>query len=109
VGGGPGKLGADRIIRDAVMDVASLDHSPDYKAYLASTTYRYTQCQPWLPSAFDRAAAEVVDVTYRPGAIRRRSLGRTTDGREILMRTRTSARDLEVSTNLLTRSLNRDR
>ncbi len=95
--------------RDAVYDVASLDNSADYKAYLATTTYRYTQCQPWLPEVFDRAAAEVVDHTYRPGAIRRRSLGRTGEGREILMRTRTSARDLEVTASLLERSLNRPR
>ncbi len=97
------------IPRDDILDVFSLDHSPDYKAYLATTTLRYTQCQPWLPSVFERAAAEVNDYTFRPGSIRRRSLGRLMDGREVLMRTRTSARDLEVTTNLLERSLNRGR
>ena len=92
---------------DDVVDVFSLDFSPDFKAYIASTTYRYTVCLPWQPAALERAPAELYDSTYRPGAIRRRSLGRTADGREILMRTRTSARDLEVTTNLLQRSLNK--
>jgi hypothetical protein len=97
------------IPREDILDVFSIDFSPEYKAYLASTTFRYTLCLPWLPEVFERAPAELDDATYRPGAIRRRSLGRTSDGREILMRTRTSARDLEVTTNLLQRSLNRGR
>ncbi len=92
-----------------VLDVFSRDYSPDYKAYLGSTTFTYTMCLPWLPTVFERAPAELDDVSFRPGAIRRRSLGRTSDGREILMRTRTSARDLEVTTSLLQRSLNRGR
>ena len=95
------------IAREDVIDVFSEDYSPGYKAYLATTTVRYTLCQPFLARAFDLAPAEVVDPSYRPGAVRRRSLGRTADGREILMRTRTSARDLEVTTNLLQRSLNK--
>lgn len=69
---------------------------------------RYTRCLPILPDVFERAPAGVYDYR-RPGASRRRSLGRTADGREILMRTRTSARDIEVTTNLLQRSLNRPR
>jgi len=66
-------------------------------------------CQSFLASAFERAPAEIADGTYRRGAIRRRSLGRTADGRSILMRPRTSARDLELSTTLLERSLNKAR
>lgn len=89
-----------------MLDLISLDYSPDFKAYLMTTTLTYTLCQPWLPSVFERAAAEVNDYR-RAGAIRRRSIGRTSDGREILMRTHTSARDLEVTTNLLQRSLNK--
>ena len=94
------------IPREDVLDVVSRDYSPDYKAYLAATTFRYTLCQPWLPTTFERSPAEVNDYR-RPGAIRRRSLGRTADGREILMRTGTSARDFEITTNLLQRSLNK--
>ncbi len=97
------------IPRDEIIDVFSTDYSPDYKAYLASTTFRYTLCQPFLPSVFERSPAEVFDDTFRPGAVRRRSIGRTSDGREILMRTHTSARDIEVTTNLLQRSLNKGR
>lgn len=93
------------IPRDEIVDLVGIDDSPDFKAYLATTTLKSTLCQPFLASAFDRAAAEVYDPNYRPGAIRRRSLGKTADGRDILMRTRTSARDLEVTTNLLSRSL----
>jgi hypothetical protein len=97
------------IPREDIVDIFSVDFSPGYKAYLATTSFTYTLCLPWLPEVFERAAAEVEDKTFRPGAIRRRSLGRTSDGREILMRTRTSARDLEVTTSLLQRSLNRGR
>lgn len=93
--------------KDDVVDLISLDYSPDFKAYLFTTTFRYELCQPFLPSVFERSPAELFDATYRPGAIRRRSLGQTPDGREILMRTRTSARDLEVTTSLLRRSLNK--
>lgn len=95
------------IPRADVIDELALDYSADYKAYLATTTFTITYCLPFIAATFDRVPAEVVDGTYRPGAIRRRSLGRTPDGREILMRTRTSARDLEVTTNLLQRSLNK--
>ncbi len=96
------------IPREDIVDVYSIDMSADHKAFLATTTYRYTMCLPWLPPVFERAAAEVYD--YRtPGASRRRSLGRTADGREILMRTKTSARDIERTTSLLERSVNRAR
>ena len=91
-----------------VLDVISLDHSPSRKAFLATTSGGYSPpCTPWLPSVFERAPAELNEPTAQSGAFRRRSLGRTIDGREILMRTRTSARDLEVSATLLQRSLNK--
>lgn len=93
--------------KEYVLDVFSVDMTPSYRAYLASTSFSFIQCTPWLPGTFEFAPAELYDETYRPGAIRRRSLGRTAEGRDIVMRTRTSARDLEVTTNLLQRSLNK--
>lgn len=91
-----------------ILDVVSLDHSPAFKAYLSTTSGGYSPaCTPWLPEVFERSPAELNEATTQTGSFRRRSLGRTADGREILMRTRTSARDLEVSANLLQRSLNK--
>ena len=58
---------------------------------------------PW--SAYERAPAPLVDDNFRK-AIARRSLGRTSAGREILQRTRTSARDFEY-VDPLRRSLDR--
>lgn len=45
-------------------------------------------CSPWASPAFERAPAALVD-NFRPIAISRKALGRTTDGREILQRTYT--------------------
>ena len=58
------------------------------------------QCVPWTSPAYDRAPAALVD-THNPIAISRKTLGFTTDGREILQRTRTSARDFEYHQPLL--------
>lgn len=90
-----------------MLDVGSVDFSPWHHAHLASTTCTYVACTPWLPDVLERSPSEIFDDTCRPGAIRRRTLGLTSDGREVLIRTRTSSRDLEVTTNLLSRSLAR--
>ena len=58
------------------------------------------QCSPWTSPAFDNAPAALVNSFVRI-AISRKTLGRTTDGREILQRTRTSARDFEYHQPLL--------
>jgi len=97
-----------RVPRRDIIDLVSLDYSAAHKAYLATTTFRYVVCQPWLPSIFEQAEAEIADYRF-PGGMRRRSLGVSATGREILMRTRTSARDWERTSDLLRRSLNRER
>jgi hypothetical protein len=92
--------------RDEIVDAAAVDYHADFKAYLATTTLRYTLCLPFVHPAFDRTPAELFD--YRkPLAVRRRSLGLDQNGREILMRTGTSARDLELTGRRLSRSLNK--
>jgi hypothetical protein len=92
--------------RSEILDAMAFDFSPGYKAFLAASTFRYEQCLPFTASTFDRAPAEVHD-TRVPLAIRRRSLGLGANGREILMRTGASVRDLELTTQRLTRSVNR--
>jgi hypothetical protein len=101
----PGSVGSNRFTmwglrREDVLDVFSLAGSPGYNSYLAGTTLGYRPpCEPYMAHVFDRAPAEVSD--YRtPVAARRRTIGRTPDGRAILMRTRTSARDIEATTRL---------
>jgi hypothetical protein len=88
------------IPREDVIDVFSLDDSPDRKAASAASTSGFTApCEPYMASTFDRAPAEISD-SRTPVAARRRTIGRTPDGRAILMRTRTSARDIEATTRL---------
>ena len=53
-------------------------------------------CDPWLSPTFERRVAELYDYVV-PRAMRRRWLGRTAAGAEILQRTQTSARDLELA------------
>lgn len=52
-----------------------------------------------MAPAFDRAPAPLVN-TRRSIAISRKTLTRSTEGREILQRTRTSARDFEYAAPL---------
>ena len=54
----------------------------------------FPRCVPWTSPAYDRAPAELGASTL-PVAVRRRTVGFTTDGRAILQRTKNSARDLE--------------
>jgi hypothetical protein len=93
---GPNQFQLIGIPREDVIDVISLGDSPGYRALMATTSLGDVQpCDPALESVFDRSPAPISD--YRtPVASRRRSIGRTADGRLILMRTRTSARDIEA-------------
>ncbi len=71
-------------------------YSPDEPGYGNSSG---VTCAPFMAPAFDRAPAPLVN-TRRSIAISRKTLTRSTDGREILQRTRTSARDFEYATPL---------
>jgi hypothetical protein len=104
VGGLPGQPRAlFGVPRADIDDVFPVYFSPAKQAWLRTTTGGLaTLCRPFVQPAFDRLEAELEDERF-PGAMRRRSLGRTADGREILMRTKTAARDWELSPNLLTR------
>ena len=88
-----------RIPSEYLVDVLGLEYAPTIFGYENTTP----ACAPW--SAYERAPAPLVDDNFRK-AIARRSLGRTSDGREILQRTRTSARDFEY-VDPLRRSLDR--
>ena len=62
-------------------------------------------CHPFLSPVFERNVAQIGDYNLRK-AIRRKSLGFTATGIELLQRTHTSSRDLEYA-EPLRRSLNK--
>jgi len=93
---------AYRIPRSLVLDVVGLLYSPDEPGYGISEG---VTCSPFLAPVFERSPAPLVN-TRRSIAISRKTLTRATDGREILQRTRTAARDFEYATPLR-RSLKR--
>ncbi len=84
-----------------VIDVFSYATEPTFREQFAFAR----PCPLWIAPVFDRGVAEIHLFTRADG-IRRRSLGTGTNGREVLQRTRNSARDLEYATPLK-RSLNR--
>jgi len=87
---------AYRIPRSLVLDVMAVFYSPDEPGYGNSSG---VTCAPFMAPAFDRAPSPLVN-TRRSIAISRKLLTRAADGREILQRTRTSARDFEYATPL---------
>jgi hypothetical protein len=94
--------GVFRIPRAAVLDVAGFVGTPERQAFLGSD---WVECDPWVSPVFERAPSRLMDET-RNFAIRRKSLGRTASGIELLQRTRTGARDFELA-QPLRRSLNK--
>jgi hypothetical protein len=97
---GTGEFTLYGVPREDILDIMSLDGSPAYRAYMATTTFGdVPPCPPVLEAVYDRAPAPVSDSRV-PEAARRRTIGRTPEGRAILMRTRTSARDIEATTRL---------
>jgi hypothetical protein len=87
-----------RIPREAILDAT---------AHLIDPTFitAGSECVPFTAHAIDAAGSQISNPD-RPFSIRRRSLGLTEGGAEILQRTRNSARDFELATPLL-RSLRR--
>ncbi len=91
---------------EMVLDVVSITHTPAVRARLnALLSAPSLDCSPWLATSLEHAVAPLVD-HLSPLAMRRRSLGVSSSGRELLQRTRTSARDFETAPPLR-RSLNR--
>ena len=82
-----------RIPSRYLLDLWALESHPDQPGF-AVASVQFPRCVPWTSPFYDRAPAPLV-ATTSPLAIRRRTVGFTTDGREILQRTRNSARDLE--------------
>lgn len=86
----PWEGGVYRIPSQYVVDVLGLETAPTSLGYETRTPV----CSPWASLSYEKAPAPLADFNFRK-AIARKSLGRTSDGREILQRTRTSARDFE--------------
>lgn len=83
-----------RLPISAILDVASFSRTPSDKKKLEDITGPMPECTPWINTMVERAVAPLAD-TDDPRANARKTLERTADGREILQRTRTSARDFE--------------
>ena len=88
------------IPRAAVLDAIAIEIRPELAQATSTYAAGFRRCVPWIAPAFDRAPAFLGDYN-RPDAIRRKTVGVTPDGRQILQRTRTSARDFEYSPPLL--------
>lgn len=99
------KIAALRASPAIVLDVVSVMDTPERVAgtgwYLGGGRW----CFPFLSSVFERDPAQIGDYYLRK-AIRRKSLGFTASGIELLQRTHTSSRDLEYA-EPLRRSLNK--
>jgi hypothetical protein len=88
---------------ERILDVFSYGNSPEF---LAAFPHLPRPCEEWIHPVFDRGHYDNHRTENRI-AIRRRSLGRTPEGREILQRTRNSQRDVENAPASLLRSLMR--
>jgi hypothetical protein len=86
--------------RANVLDVFSVDATIALQQATGTYASGFRRCSPWLAPEFERAVANIGN-TAEPLASRRKTAGVTPDGREILQRTRTSARDLERAPPLL--------
>lgn len=93
-----------RLPSEYILDLVALEYSPLVPGYEVAQQ-QYPRCVPWTSPFYDRAPAPLVSDIQRK-SITRRSLGRTADGREILQRTRNSARDFGLA-EPLKRSLNK--
>jgi hypothetical protein len=85
-----------RIPREAILDVIGIAQFDAER--MASGAYRggLRPCDPWAPPQFERSRAKLFGAEQSL-AVRRRSLGRTAEGREILQRTGAAARDFELA------------
>ena len=85
-----------RIPREAILDIAGFEMPTEKFMSLGAYQAGMRQCLPWAPAVFERAPSLLVDSDL-DRALRRRSIGRSASGVEILQRTRTGARDFEVA------------
>ena len=85
-----------RIPREAILDVAGFDMPTEKFMALGAYQSGARRCEPWAPSVFERAPSLLLDIDLSR-ALRRRSIGTSATGVEILQRTRTGARDFEVA------------
>lgn len=84
-----------RIPREVILDVAGFDMPTAKFLSLGAYQAGLRQCLPWAPAVFERAPSLLLDIDLSR-ALRRRSIGTSATGVEILQRTRTGARDFEV-------------
>lgn len=90
---------ASQVPRAVVLDMLSLTGSPSEPGYAVNQAQTWN-CIPFLSPVFERAPAPLA-TTRNAIAISRKTVSRTSDGREVLQRTRTSARDFEYHEPLL--------
>lgn len=91
-----GKLGTVfRVPRAAILDAVGVQTTEAHEQFYGD----FVACFPFAAPHFERSPARLMDPAD-PRPMRRRSLGRTADGREILQRTGTAARDFEQAAPL---------
>ena len=88
-----------RVPRSAILDAVGVQTTVAHEL----TYGTFFPCVPFADPYFERSPARLMD-GLDPRPMRRKSLGRTATGREILQRTKTSSRDFE-QTSPLQRSL----
>ena len=84
-----------RVPRAAILDAVGVQVTEAHEQFYGT----FVSCYPFAAPHFERSPARLMDQTD-PRPMRRKSLGRTADGREILQRTGTSARDFEQASPL---------
>jgi hypothetical protein len=99
------RIGVFRIPRDALLDVVGAAQPDAQLMASASWPEGLRPCEPWALPQYERSRSKLFS-PEEPQAVRRKSLGRTAEGREILQRTGTASRDFELA-QPLRRSLNK--
>ena len=96
---GGGSFAAYRVTPAFILDVLSVLGTPEETKSTSWYQGGGRICTPFLSPVFERDVAQIGDSNLRT-AIRRKSLGFTSSGIELLQRTHTSSRDLEYAAPL---------
>ena len=85
-----------RVPRHAILDAVGSGVPVHIEQGLGSWNAGLRSCEPWAHQNFERDRARLIHAG-ESRSMRRKSLGRTADGREILQRTGTASRDFELA------------
>jgi hypothetical protein len=84
--------------RGRILDFVGMSYSSESRSFLNALGANIRDCDPWMAPVYERAPAPIATQENRPRfGYARRVLRTLPDGRAILQRTRTSARDWYVS------------